>query len=225
MPSLFNHYPDRPGCEECQNAHLILQYAHDASSAFLDSFEKVRRARNARGTPTDEEQDLLRAMLVFSTAGLDSMVKQLIKNALPRVINISPGAASMFKKFIVRQLKRGDPVNHNFLAEALSTPFPRRKLIKDLVDDLTRDSLQSVDQLLNAAAYFDIKSVDICRDLDRLRNIFKTRNQIVHEMDIDMEQANRNRQPRAKRFMVDSTNQIFSVSNNFLINVVRQTAV
>jgi hypothetical protein len=34
-----------------------------ASAAFLQQFEDIRKYRQAKGTPTDAEQDLLRAML------------------------------------------------------------------------------------------------------------------------------------------------------------------
>jgi hypothetical protein len=39
-----------------------------------------------RGMSTDEEQDLLRAMLVTAAPGLDAMTKQLIRDALPKVV-------------------------------------------------------------------------------------------------------------------------------------------
>ena len=71
--SRFQHYPNRPATEATQNAFTILCSTHNAASSFLDIFEATRRTRKAKGTPTDEEQNLLRAMLVFAGAGLDSM--------------------------------------------------------------------------------------------------------------------------------------------------------
>ena len=86
MLTLFKHYPGEPKSGSLhENSQFILCSAHDAASSFLDTFNKVREARQAKGTPTDEEQDLLRAMLLFATAGLDSMVKQLVtdRDTLP----------------------------------------------------------------------------------------------------------------------------------------------
>lgn len=77
--SRFSHYPERPRSGDCSNAYTILCNSHDTASSFLETFEAVRSARNARGAPTDEEQDLLRACVVFAGAGLDSMVKQLVE--------------------------------------------------------------------------------------------------------------------------------------------------
>ena len=72
MPSLFNHYPDNPNRNECNFAYLILARCHTTPLAhFLNIFQTTKAARNARGAATDEEQDLLRAMLGFASAGLD----------------------------------------------------------------------------------------------------------------------------------------------------------
>jgi len=53
---------------------------------------------------TDEEQDLLRAMLVMAAAGLDSMTKQLIRDALPQVVHRTGAAREGLEKFLARQL-------------------------------------------------------------------------------------------------------------------------
>src|SRR5690349_10645733 len=97
MTSQFHYFPHVPASSLCQNAYVILCNAHDAASSFLEAFQDVRKARRAKGMPTDEEQDLLRAMLLFASAGLDSLVKQLIRDALPAVLESNEAAAEMFK--------------------------------------------------------------------------------------------------------------------------------
>ncbi|MFX0197949.1 MAG: hypothetical protein ACFFCW_17655 [Candidatus Hodarchaeota archaeon] len=225
MPSLFGHYPQRPANPICENSYVILCNAHDTSSSFLDSFNTVRRNRNARGTPTDEEQDLLRAMLTFASAGLDSLVKQLIRDALPVVIDSNVGANEMFKSYIERRLKRGEEVDHRLLADVLGDKEPRSRLVQVLISDLTSQSLQSTDQLLRVAAFFDIPSNQLTRDPDNLSQIFRARNQIIHEMDVDFTQSNRNRRPRARQTMARFTNEIFRVSNAFLEEVDSRIAI
>jgi hypothetical protein len=69
-----------------KKASVIICNTYETACSFLDAFETIRKNRSARGGSTDEEQDLLRAMLIFSTSGLDSMFKQLIKDVLPEVI-------------------------------------------------------------------------------------------------------------------------------------------
>jgi hypothetical protein len=215
MSGKFKHYPEQPAEPECEKAFLILCRSHDAAGAFLEIFSKDRR----RGTPTDEEQDLLRAMLVFAAAGLDSMVKQLVKDGLPLAIDRDSGALSRFKQYIERRLSREEKLDRQFLADILGDPQPRRRLAELLIEDLTSRSLQSCEELLRTAAFFGIPSREISDDIDGLGRVFHARNQISHEMDIDFSQKNRRRRPRSRELMVRFTEDIFRVATNFLTGV------
>ncbi len=219
MSSLFHHHPNKPCAQTCEKAYIILCNAHDTSTSLLESFNETRRVRGARGTPTDEEQDLLRAMLTFASAGLDSMVKQLVNDALPDVIEREEGAATMFEKYVERRIKQGETINYALLAKILVDHKPKGRLIMELVSELAGNSLQSVDQLLKVGAFFNIPSNEISTDKKGLQAIFHARNEIVHEMDVDFSQHNRNRRPRRKLHMIGFTNDIFRVSNSFLESV------
>ena len=219
MPRLFSHVPNQPTAAECQNAYIILCNAHESASSFLDIFITTRQARSAKGAPTDEEQDLLRAMLLFAASGLDSMVKQLIRDALPKVLTQSAGAHAMLETFLSRRLRKGDEVDFDLLAQIVAKENPRERIVTELISDLTSASLQSSDQLLRAASFFDVPSSSITSDVNRLRSIFAIRNQIAHEMDVDFGQPNRNRRPRRRQQMVDETNEVFRVAENFLREV------
>src|SRR5712691_1458226 len=60
----------------CKSAGRILETAHDSAGALLKAFDLARTQRGrSAGMSTDQEQDLLRAMLVMAAAGLDGMVK------------------------------------------------------------------------------------------------------------------------------------------------------
>ncbi len=61
--------------KETEKPKLILEHTHDSSQAILKAFDTVRKIRPGwvSGGTTDEEQDLLRAMLVMATSGLDSL--------------------------------------------------------------------------------------------------------------------------------------------------------
>ena len=216
---MFFSYPLKPQTKGCQNGYLILRNATNASKSFLDIFENIRRARNAKGAPTDEEQDLLRAMLAFASSGLDALVKQLVRDALPLIININEGACKMFETFVERQLRKGEKIDYKLLAEAVSNKNPRSHLVNLLIKELTSSSLQSTEELLRVASYFDMPSQDIANDKRKLSKIFDARNQIAHEMDVDFLQSNRNRRPRARKLMEDYTNEIFLVSKAFLKGV------
>lgn len=215
----------RPDSEQTKAAYLVLKYAHDTAKSFLTSFEYVRKSRAAKGTATDEEQDLLRAMLIFASAGLDSMLKQLIKDALPSVIERNDGARMQFKNYVEKKIlnQKASPTVTNIDAKLLSglliEDSPKEALIEKLLYDLTSDSIQSKDQLLRVASSFGISTEDLSVDLKKLKTVFEVRNQIAHEMDIDFKQPNRNRVPRAKNDMIEMTNIILKTADHFLNKV------
>lgn len=219
MTTKFSHYPSAPRSPKLQRSYIILCNAHDTASSFIETFASVRMARNALGTPTDEEQDLLRASLVFSSAGLDSLAKQLIKDALPSVIDSSKPASTMFAKFVEKRLRQGDQANYALLSGALVSQNSRAQLVSMYIWELTSGSLQSCEAILKAGAAFDIKSADLTSDPVKLKATFDVRNKIVHEMDVDFDHLNRNRCSRALRRMVSHCNRVFGVANEFLLNV------
>lgn len=219
--SSFQHYPEQPVAPACQNAFTILCNAHDAASSFLEAFTAVRKARGAKGTPTDEEQDLLRACVVFAGAGLDSMAKQLVQDALPIVVEQHLGAESMFKQHVGRHMLRdaSGEIAPATLAEILADRDPRGYLIRRLVDDLTSGSLQSAEEVMRVASYFDIPSHDLGIDVGFAREIFGARNQIVHEMDVHFDQVNRNRRSRNRAKVTAYTNEILRIASVLLSEV------
>lgn len=217
MPTRFDNYPTEPRNGECRNAYIILCNAHDAASSFLDIFDDVRRKK--RGAPTDEEQNLLRAMLIFATAGLDSMIKQLVEDSLSAVIDRVEGASNKFKLYIERRLIKGEELDRRFLAEIIADLKPRVRMLNELKTELGSASLQSTEQLFRAAAFFDIPSDAIGERRDRLDEIFNARNEIVHEMDVDFAQPRRNRRPRNRDPMTDYTNEVFRLTGRFLAEV------
>ncbi len=209
--------PKKPKSSHCQDGYSILCSACNSSQSFLDIFEEIRFKRKVRGALTDKEQDLLRAMLMFASSGLDSLVKQLIKDALPKVIHSQKGAEAAFKEFSKRKLKQD--TDHKLITEIMTDKDPRSRLIEEHIKELSSRSLQSTDQILTVAASFDIPSEKITKDKDQLSEIFNVRNQIAHEMDIDLAPSNRNRRQRKKDSMIKYTNEIFRVSKAFLNGV------
>jgi hypothetical protein len=161
-------------------------------------------------------------MLLFATAGLDSMVKQLVTDALSNVIDSDAGATEMFKLYVERRLEKNERLDRRFLADIIADANPRKRMLDLLVSDLTSKSLQSTEQLLKTAAHFNIPSKAICGNPTRLTDIFTARNQIAHEMDVDFKQSNRSRRPRATAIMTTFTNEIFSIAANFLAEVDRK---
>jgi len=215
---LKEHFPNKPKNQEADNAFEILCSTHAAASSFLQIFETSRKNRRAKGTPTDQEQDLLRAMLIFTSSGLDSMVKQLIRDALPRILELDTGAKKLFLDKMEKKIFDGN-LNTRLLLESIESDSPRSRLVVELVGDITAGSMQSAEELLRAAAHFNIASNLLTKNVDYLKQIFQVRNQIAHEMDIDFKQPNRSRYPRRRDEMISFTNELFRIGKSFLEEV------
>jgi hypothetical protein len=183
------------------------------------------------------DQDLLRAMLLFSCSGLDAVVKQLIQDALETVLKHDDGAQREFKKFAERRLKKSStgeerdrPASGQYspdvalLAELFVSFDPRGLLISTLTRTLISDSLQSRDQLLKVAAHFALTRDEVMSNDKITQEAFNARNQIAHEMDIDL-QSGRGRRERNYEDMVRWCENIAEVSRCFIERTTMKMAV
>jgi hypothetical protein len=163
---------------------------------------------------TDNEQDLLRSMLVMAGAGLDATSKQLVQDTLPSLITSDDKAQNSFEKFVARRLG-GDPasgqpgVNTRLLATVLASPTPQARLIDEYVSHLTGGSLQSTESLFEIAAALGADPTAIGLVPKELTPIFATRNKIIHELDINLEAHMRTRNVRSQEAMLRDTNRLF----------------
>lgn len=87
---------------KASRAQITLVHAVQTSTRFLGFFDQARRG--ARGTTTDDQQDLLRSMFVFAMAGLDATTKQLIRDALPVLVLVSARAEKRLEEFATKRL-------------------------------------------------------------------------------------------------------------------------
>jgi hypothetical protein len=204
--------PSNPSNSTLVSSYSILERASDSAEALFQAFETVRSVRGATGTPTDHEQDLLRAAFVFASAGLDSMVKQLVRDTLHLAITKDMGARAQFAAYVQSRLRRADQIDFRFLAETLAAPTIATYLESEPIKDLTRGSLQSKDELLRVAAYFAIGADEVTKDPKHLQTVFSARNEIVHEMDILFGQTNRGRRQRKRSTMRNYTTVVLSAA-------------
>lgn len=140
------------------------------------------------GPSTHGQQDLLRAMLVFACAGLDILMKQLIEKRLPALIKQGGAASKTFQGAIRRGLKAKEGELLNTFILALVAESPRDILIREYVEGLTGGSLQSMEEvrkIINAAGLAGKIQFSQARE-NKLRDAFSARNQIIHEMDINL---------------------------------------
>lgn len=241
VSSTANHLSVRrvpdPKNDKQKKSFLILKYARETAESLLQTFKKVR-AGKSRGATTDEEQDLLRAMLVFAGAGLDSLLKQIVRDALPEVLKVSREAQEELRKYVKRALrgKANDimsdgsadggwmETDHGFLADIVIAASPRDAVIKHLVNALIEESLQSMEQIFKVARCLglDANTLGLTKQKEELRKIFDARNQIIHEMDIDFKQPRRNRFTRKQKEMQQYAARLLELGGTILSQVDTQ---
>ena len=222
--------PSSPVSSECQNAWVILKYTQSTAKSFLNAFDS---SKIDKGAPTHGETDLLRAMLVLVSAGLDSMVKYLVRDALPAVIRNDMEARKKFIGFVKDRFELSPDSEtpspkHTILASNILDEINKQDgndydvlfevIISRVVKDLRGRSLQSPSQIMQTARGFNIAEDTITIHKQSLREVFKIRNQISHDMDIKFEGSpgKSNRRPRRRNDMVAHANLLLTVSVNFL---------
>jgi hypothetical protein len=172
---------------------------------------------------TDEEQDLLRAMVVMAASGLDAMTKHLIRGSLPRLVACSERAQNGFEKFIARRLRDDREAQGaaaaQLLARVLSRPSPQTQMVEEYIADLTGGSLQSVDALFQVVAALGLVPGEIGFNPTELKPIFAARNKIIHELDIDLKARRRKRVIRKQHEMLKSANTLLQMASRVLLEV------
>ncbi len=204
--------------------YVIFQKTVEAVNGFHSLYRTARKG--ARGGPaTHAQQDLSRAMLVFACAGLDVLVKQLVKTKLARLIEADKGVGERFKQFVRKGLERNEKEVLSTVALALIDQNPREVLLRDYIDSMTDDSLQSVEELhrVSSASGLEVTKIFSNDRRNRLRDAFIVRNQIIHEMDIMVETGasrttgHRTRRQRQSPLMEKHTTEILDLGQELLL--------
>jgi hypothetical protein len=154
-------------------------------------------------------------MLVASASGLDGALKRLIRDALPDLIKKSQPAYDALEKFAQRYIQAGapdgSPLSAKAVAKLLAAPNPQTRLIEDYVRDLTGDSLQSADQLFRACAALGADARALIGEPSPLKGVFDARNQIIHELDMNLESHNRKRRVRSQKTMKEYSERLLKL--------------
>ena len=210
---------------EClADAELILEHAESSLKAFRNAFDTLKRQRGAkRGMTTDEEQDVLRAAVVFAAAGLDAVAKQLIRDALPGLLEKDPKVQAGLETFVARRIRGDDDgegyVGAKFLARLLTAQSQRGQVIEEYIRELTGSSLQSPDELLRTAAALGVDPAAAGIERKALKPIFDVRNKIIHELDIDLAGARRKRNIRGQDVMLGHAGTLLVVARQLVASV------
>lgn len=210
---------------DAARAQQYLTLSWRSASEALGAMQSIRERRveegiDPRGRPRDQDQDLLRAMLVFACAGVDAAMKALIEDALPTLAGAGEVVQETLDRFAQRYMAPGGVLNPGALATVLAhAESPRVAIIQEFIDDLTGGSLQSSEQLKSVCAALGIRDDELYRDIADLGPVFRARNEIVHELDLSPE-GRFNRRQRPIGEMVGMANQAFDVAQRVINEVV-----
>ena len=192
--------------DKLKKAALIFEYTHASASSLFETFDQVKEDRgNPRGILTEKEQDILRAALVMTCAGIDGALKQGIRDCLPQLLEDDNSVKEGFEKYIRKRLSNDDNSFENgsgtkFLSQILvDKKGPRDRLIEEYILYLTGGSLQSYEEVLRTVSALGISQKVIQSHIPKLREIFLIRNRIIHELDIDFDAGRRNRRTQNKQ--------------------------
>lgn len=200
-----------------KTAALIYQYSVESANALWAAYDLARVSRGKpRGITTDQEQDLLRAMVVSAASGLDAALKQLMRDCVPVLIKASESVHETFEKFVQRRLQAGETdlatISPKILAHILAAPDPQKQLIEDYVYELTGDSLQSAEQLLKVCTALGVDAKKAVGDVKTLKDVFAARNQMIHELDMNLKSPNRKRRVRGQQDMQRAAERLLEIS-------------
>jgi hypothetical protein len=183
MPQGFAH-------DAADKSQRYLEGAHEAVEAVFDTLEKIRQLRKAegggiQGQLTNNENDQLRAAIVFSGAGLDATLKQMIRDTLPLLLEAgNEQAHKKLEDFTHERLGTGEIADTRAIARYLTSASPRDRLIEDYIYELTGSSLQSSEEVQKVAGALGINDADLRKKIDELKPLFTARNEISHELDL-----------------------------------------
>ena len=156
-------------------------------------------------------------MIVFAGAGLDACAQQIVRDALPRLAAEHEDARAALVSFTARHLRQSETETRGVDARVLAGLLlgsPEQNLIELLIDELTGSSMQSVEELKRVASHLGVaKDRKLMTTIDGVREAFRVRNRISHDMDVNFTaNPRRNRTLRRRADMVRDTNALLGVA-------------
>ena len=222
-PPIVRNPGSAPAAPQLQRSYKIVVYAHETAASLLAGFNSLGLARGS-GAPSDEQQDLLRAMLVFAGAGLDACAQQIVRDALPRLVAKDDDARTALIRFAARHLRQGEGDSDSGAVDAkvlatLLLGSPAQDLVELLINDLTGSSMQSVEELKRVVTCLGlVKDRQLLATIQGTREAFKVRNRISHDMDVNFtSNPRRNRTLRRRDDMVRDTNVLLGVAEALVV--------
>jgi hypothetical protein len=193
------------GTPEIIGAWWRLTATHETVTGLFRTLYMVRQ-RTLTGSPQAQEplsdgvQDLLRAAIVFTSAGIDACLESLLAHAVPPLIAHNDNALRKFELYLENQVN--SPKSSSAFVDALKAPDPRTRLIELYILGLSGSSFQGSSIKERALAALGVTNAQLptarVRSLDPF---FRARNDVVHKLDLlepDRPDARPASQPRGQ---------------------------
>ncbi|WP_125620359.1 hypothetical protein [Actinomadura sp. WAC 06369] len=192
-------------CPEIVTAWWRLRSTYESVTGLFDTLYLVRRTRastnnsSTRGRLSSDAQDLLRAAIVFTSAGVDASMQALIEYAAPSLILHNETAKKRFEVFVDQQV-RAPKVADEFVS-ALKHRDPHDQMVQLYIASLTRASFQGSGDLRDrAAGALGISNKQIPKGrFTALNPFFAARNEVAHHLDLQNGAAADAKPPRIPR--------------------------
>jgi hypothetical protein len=133
---------------------------------------------------SDGVQDLLRAAIVFTSAGIDACLESLLTHAVPVLVANNDNARRKFELYIENQVNAPKPVSA--FVDALKSPDPRGRLIELYILGVSGPSFQGSGSIKDRAlAALGVTNAQLRSDrVKSLDPFFIARNDVVHKLDL-----------------------------------------
>jgi hypothetical protein len=172
--------------QQTEESARRLKGAHASIDGLFGTLHSVRDAKIVAGRSlarlSHDEVDLLRAALVFAGAGLDAVLKQLVRDSLPALLDNYPAAQGALKGYSGR-LTSEQPAKAKSI---LMSSDPTQALRQQYIADLTKGSLQGHGELIAIRKALGLPDSGALSEvaLSGFSDFFIARNQVAHELDL-----------------------------------------
>jgi len=209
----------RSGSDIVKGARIALDHMKSIEAVLEESFRNKKNGR--QGTSSDQEQDLLRAKLVMTSAGLDAVFKHLCYTAIPYLASAGntdvQKTLEEFMKSLLLEIPNAKigSTKLKSLTKAILSKDPMEPLVEQYVQQEFDGSLQSREALCKAARLLGIgveHIVDSKSKAQLLDEIFKARNNIIHELDLDPSGTKRKRNQRRVIDITKYCNTLYAIA-------------
>ena len=209
--------------EEALEGYIYFEEGRLSTEHLWEVYSSIKR----KGGASNQQQDILRSMLIMAAAALEVSIKKCLILVLKRLVaGNHKSKEAIIKKANRKMLGKSDDKDMNNVTEAqtrvifsaLLADNPRDIIIENSIEEELKDSLQSVKRIreIYSLAGFDLNPISTRERV--LSNAFDARNLIIHQLDCAPKTARgiKRRTPRNKDEILQWTNALLEITYDFL---------